>query len=93
MTKIKEVTSYLESLAPLSSQESYDNCGLIVGDPTTEVSGVLLSLDCIEKTIEEAIELECNLVVAHHPIVFKGLKKINGSDYIQRTVVFLLHYY
>lgn len=87
MTQIKEVTSYLESLAPLSSQESYDNCGLIVGDPTAEVSGVLLSLDCIEKTIEEAIELGCNLVIAHHPIVFKGLKKINGSDYIQRTVI------
>ena len=52
MTKIREVTSYLESLAPLSSQETYDNCGLIVGDPNVEVNGVLLSLDCIEKTVE-----------------------------------------
>tara|TARA_B110000902_G_scaffold43775_1_gene48348 strand:+ start:121505 stop:122602 length:1098 start_codon:yes stop_codon:yes gene_type:complete len=87
MTKIREVTSYLESLAPLSSQETYDNCGLIVGDPNVEVNGVLLSLDCIEKTVEEAVELGCNLIIAHHPIVFKGLKKINGSDYIQRTVI------
>ena len=87
MTQIREVTSYLESLAPLGSQESYDNCGLIVGDSSVEVKGVLVSLDCIEKTVEEAIELGCNLIIAHHPIVFKGLKKINGSDYIQRTVI------
>lgn len=87
MTKISEVTSYLESLAPLSSQESYDNCGLIVGDANSEVTEVLISLDCIESTVDEAIERGCNLIISHHPIVFSGLKKINGADYIQRTVV------
>jgi dinuclear metal center YbgI/SA1388 family protein len=85
--KIKEITNYLESLAPISSQESYDNSGLIVGDPNQEVSKILVSLDCIEKTVDEAIETGCNMIISHHPIVFRGLKKINGSDYIQHTVI------
>ena len=85
--KIKEITSYLESLAPVSSQESYDNSGLIVGSPSAEVSNVLISLDCIEATVDEAIEKGCELIIAHHPIVFKGLKKLNGKNYIERTVI------
>ena len=85
--RIKEISDYLESLAPLSSQESYDNCGLIVGDAETEVSNVLISLDCIESTVDEAIKLGCELIIAHHPIVFKGLKKLNGKDYIEKTVI------
>jgi dinuclear metal center YbgI/SA1388 family protein len=85
--KLFELTSYLESLAPLSSQESYDNSGLIVGDPNMEVTGALISLDCIESIVEEAIEKNCNVVVAHHPILFKGLKRLNGSDYVQRTIL------
>ncbi len=85
--KIKEITDYLESLAPLSSQESYDNCGLIVGDSNTEFKKALISLDCIEATVDEAIEHNCNLIIAHHPIVFSGIKKLNGSNYIERTVI------
>lgn len=85
--KIKEVTSYLESLAPLSSSESYDNCGLIVGDDQEDIRQVLISLDCVESTVDEAIEKGCNLIIAHHPIVFKGLKKFNGRNYIERTVI------
>ena len=85
--KIKEITDFLESLAPLSSQESYDNSGLIIGDPNTEIDKVLVSLDCIEATVDEAIESRCKLIIAHHPIVFKGLKKLNGSNYIERTVI------
>ena len=84
---IKEVTNYLESLAPLSSQESYDNCGLIVGNASDDCKGVLVSLDCIEETVEEAISKGVNLIVAHHPIVFSGLKKLNGKNYIERTVI------
>ena len=84
---IKEITSYLESLAPLSSQESYDNSGLIVGNPDREVNNVLVSLDCVERTVDEAIEKNCELIIAHHPIVFKGLKRLNGSDYVERTVI------
>lgn len=85
--RIKEITSYLETLAPLSSQESYDNCGLIVGDENNEVKQVLISLDCVEATVDEAIQKGCNLIIAHHPIVFGGLKKLNGKNYVERTVI------
>jgi len=87
MTKINEITAFLESLAPLSSQESYDNSGLIVGDDQTEVTGVLVSLDCIEKVVDEAIEIGANLIVSHHPIVFSGLKKLSGKTYIERVLI------
>lgn len=87
MTVIKDITQYLEKMAPLSYQESYDNAGLIVGDPQTEVTGVLLTLDSTEAVVEEAIAKGCNLIVAHHPIVFKGLKKLNGRNYVERTVI------
>lgn len=84
---IKTLTDYLESLAPISSQESYDNCGLLTGDKNTEVSGALLCLDCTEAVIEEAITLDANLIIAHHPIVFKGLKSITGKNYVERTLI------
>lgn len=85
--QIKEITNYLEQLAPINTAESYDNCGLIVGDYATEVTEVLLSLDCTEEIVEEAIEKGCNLIIAHHPIVFSGLKKLNGKNYVERTVI------
>jgi dinuclear metal center YbgI/SA1388 family protein len=85
--KIREVTSYLESLAPRSYQESYDNSGLLTGNSSTKVTGILVTLDCIESVVEEAIRKNCNLIVAHHPIIFKGLKKITGSNYVERTII------
>lgn len=87
MTKIKAVTRYLESIAPPAYQESYDNAGLITGDPETEVTGVLVCLDSTEEVMDEAIRKNCNLVVAHHPIIFKGLKKITGRNYVERTII------
>lgn len=87
MTLIKDITNYMEQLAPLSLQESYDNAGLIVGDPNEEVKGVLCTLDCTEAVVEEAIQAGCNLIIAHHPIVFKGLKKLNGKNYVERVVI------
>jgi dinuclear metal center YbgI/SA1388 family protein len=84
---VSEIAKYLESKAPLGSQESYDNSGLIVGNPKQEVSGVLISLDCTEEVVEEAISLGVNLIISHHPIVFKGLKKIIGKNYVERTVL------
>ncbi|NNE30678.1 MAG: Nif3-like dinuclear metal center hexameric protein, partial [Saprospiraceae bacterium] len=87
MMDIKDVISYLELIAPRSLQESYDNAGLIIGDPSEKVSGVLITLDSTEEVIQEAIDKKCNLVVAHHPIIFKGLKKINGKNYVERTVL------
>ena len=85
--KIIEVTNFLEQYAPLEYQENYDNCGLIIGDANTEIKGVLITLDCIESVIDEAIKTGCNLIVAHHPIIFSGLKKLNGKNYIERTVI------
>lgn len=84
---IKEVTRYLESLAPKSLQEGYDNCGLLTGSPDDLVTGILVTLDCTEGVVEEAIRLRCNLIVAHHPIIFKGLKKLTGQNYVERTII------
>lgn len=85
--KIQDITRCLESFAPLSLQESYDNCGLIVGNPQQEVTKALLCLDSTEAVVDEAIATGCNLIIAHHPIVFSGLKKLNGKNYIERTVI------
>jgi dinuclear metal center YbgI/SA1388 family protein len=85
--KLKELSSFLEEIAPLSYQEDYDNSGLIVGHAEMEISGALISLDCTESVVNEAIELGYNLIISHHPIVFKGLKKFNGSTYVERVVM------
>lgn len=85
--KIKEITSYLESIAPLHYQESYDNSGLIVGNPETEVNKALICLDSTEQIVDEAIKQNCDLIIAHHPIIFSGLKKLNGKNYIERTII------
>lgn len=87
MASIKEILYPLEQFAPKMYQESYDNSGLIVGDSSWDVSGVLVSLDCTEEVVDEAIRKNCNLIVSHHPIVFKGLKKFTGSNYVERTVI------
>ncbi|MEZ0541468.1 Nif3-like dinuclear metal center hexameric protein [Fibrella arboris] len=84
---IRDLTRYLDAWAPPAYQESYDNAGLIVGDPNVPVTGVLVSLDATEAIVDEAIAKGCNLIVAHHPIVFKGLKKLNGKNYVERTVI------
>ena len=85
--KIKDITQFLETIAPPQYQEGYDNAGLIVGDPMTEITGVLVCLDSIETIIDEAVERGCNLVIAHHPIVFKGLKRFTGKNYVERTII------
>jgi len=84
--QLKEITQYIESIAPLAFQESYDNSGLLIGNPSDEVSGILISLDITEAIIDEAISKNLNLIVAHHPIVFSGLKKLNGKNYTERCV-------
>jgi dinuclear metal center YbgI/SA1388 family protein len=85
--KIKDVTDYLESIAPRSLQEDYDNSGLITGHASDAVKGILITLDCTENVVEEAIRKNCNLIVAHHPIVFKGLKRITGATYVERVII------
>lgn len=85
--KIKALIHWLESVAPPAYQESYDNSGLIVGDPEAEIKGVLTSLDATEAIVKEAVERGCNVIVAHHPIVFKGLKQLTGQSYVERTII------
>ena len=85
--KIIEITRYIEELAPLNYAEDFDNVGLLVGSYNTEVSGVLVTLDTLEETIDEAIAKQCNLIVSFHPIIFAGLKKINGSSYVERVIL------
>ncbi len=85
--KLKEITGYLESLAPLSYQESYDNAGLICGHEDMEITSALICLDSTEAVIDEAIAGGCNLVIAHHPIVFSGIKKLNGKNYVERVLI------
>jgi dinuclear metal center YbgI/SA1388 family protein len=84
--KLAQLTTYLESLAPLAYQEDYDNSGLIVGSPDQEVYQALISLDCTEAIVDEAITTNCQVIISHHPIVFKGLKKFNGKNYVERVV-------
>lgn len=85
--KIKEVIACLENFAPLSLQEDYDNAGLIVGNKDDACKGIITALDVTEAVVAEAVAKNCNLIVAHHPIIFKGLKKLNGENYVERTVI------
>ena len=85
--KLKQVTSYLESIAPLDLQEDYDNSGLIIGDPDLEVTSAIVCLDVIEEVIDEAIDNESNLIISHHPIIFSGIRRITGKNSIERTII------
>ena len=85
--KIAEIIEIVENFAPIPYQESYDNSGLIIGDKMATCTGVLLCLDTVEAVVEEAIAKKCNLIIAHHPIIFSGLKKITGKNYIERVVL------
>ncbi|WP_158856883.1 Nif3-like dinuclear metal center hexameric protein [Lunatibacter salilacus] len=84
---LRDVISYLESVAPPSYQESYDNAQLLVGNPEDEITGILCTLDVTEEVVAEAVDRGCNLIVAHHPIIFKGLKSLTGKNYVERTVI------
>jgi len=85
--KIADVIQLLEQTAPPSYQESYDNAGLLTGNPAWDCTGIICTLDATEEVINEARQKNCNLVVAHHPIIFGGLKKITGRNYVERTVI------
>jgi len=85
--KLGEITAFLESIAPLQFQESYDNAGLLTGQQDQDITGAMISLDATEAVIDEAIKRNCNLVISHHPIIFSGLKKINGRNYIERSII------
>ena len=84
---VKDITKILEELAPLAHAEEFDNVGLLVGNHDMNVSGILVTLDTLENVVDEAIAKKCNMIVSFHPIVFKGLKKITGSNYVERIVI------
>jgi dinuclear metal center YbgI/SA1388 family protein len=84
---IREITKIVEEIAPLSYAEDFDNVGLLVGNPNTKVTRVLVTLDTLEEVIEEAIKKNCNLIISFHPIIFSGLKKFNGKNYVERAVI------
>lgn len=90
--RIRDIAEFLEGRAPRSLQESYDNVGLQVGDPDAQVDRVLVCLDCTEAVVEEAAAKGCGLVISHHPVIFKGLKALTGSDHVQRTVMAALRH-
>lgn len=85
--KIKDIIAVLESFAPVSYQEDYDNSGLLTGHPEWDATGILVTLDCVEEIVDEAIANNCNVIVAHHPILFKGLKRITGKTYVERCLI------
>jgi dinuclear metal center YbgI/SA1388 family protein len=85
--KIADIIALLEAVAPPSLQESYDNAGLLTGNPGWVCTGTLCTLDATEEVVNEAIQRGCNLVVAHHPIIFGGLKKITGKNYVEKTII------
>jgi dinuclear metal center YbgI/SA1388 family protein len=84
---IKDVTDHLEILAPRSYQEEYDNSGLLTGNANEYVKCILVALDCTEEVVEEARRENCNLIITHHPIIFRGLKKLTGQTYVERTII------
>jgi dinuclear metal center YbgI/SA1388 family protein len=85
--KIDKIISYLEMVAPPVYQEHYDNAGLITGNADLSCNGIIISLDATEEVVNEALKKNCNLIIAHHPIVFSGLKKINGKNYVEKTII------
>ncbi len=87
MIKIKDIIQYLESYAPPAYQEGYDNSGLLTGNKENILRGAIITLDCIEAVVDEAIQKNCNMIIAHHPIIFQGIKKLTGNNYIERTII------
>lgn len=85
--KIREILSVLEEMAPLAYAEDFDNVGLLVGDANEDATGVLVCHDALETVIDEAIQKNCNLVICFHPILFSGIKKITGKNYVERSIL------
>ena len=87
MVKIRELLNYIEEIAPLALQESYDNSGLLTGDPDADINSCIITIDVTEEVVEEAIRKKAGLVIAHHPIIFNGLKRLTGRNYVERTII------
>ncbi len=86
-TTIADIVSCLESVAPRSLQEDYDNAGLLAGNPAWPCTGILCTLDVTEEVVQEAAAKNCNAIVAHHPLIFKGIKKLSGGSGVERALI------
>ncbi len=84
---VKDIVQAIEEFAPATLQESWDNTGLLVGSETAECSGVMLCVDITPAIIDEAVEAGCNMVVSHHPLIFRGIKRLNGANRVERSVI------
>ena len=87
MLKIKDIIKEIEEYAPLPLQEGFDNAGVQVGDVNQEATGALLCLDVTEEVIDEALDLDCNLIIAHHPLAFRSFKSLTGKTYVERCMM------
>lgn len=85
--KVKDITDVIESFAPLSIQEKWDNSGLCIGSPSQDVSSAILALDCTPELVDEAVRAGADMIITHHPLIFSGLKKISGDDPVGETVM------
>ncbi|MEI8047398.1 MAG: Nif3-like dinuclear metal center hexameric protein, partial [Bacteroidota bacterium] len=84
---LSEITTYLNTQIPPALQETYDNCGLLIGDYNTDITGILVCLDVTEEVLDEAVVKNCNLVISHHPMIFSGLKNFTGRSDTERLVI------
>ncbi|MCF8380248.1 MAG: Nif3-like dinuclear metal center hexameric protein [Bacteroidales bacterium] len=85
--KLQEIVSFFEEIAPFSYQESYDNSGIQIGSPDTEITGILISIDLTNEVLDEAIENNINLILTHHPLIFNGIKKLTGGNMVEKLIV------
>lgn len=85
--KLKDITNYLEVYAPLKLQEAYDNSGLLIGSVDQEINKAMITLDVTDDVLQEAITKRCEFIIAHHPLIFKGLKSLTGKNYVEKLVV------
>ena len=90
MTRIKDIVNYIEQIAPLAYQEDDDNAGLVVGEPSVPVTGVLICLDITESVLQEAKAKNCNLIIAHHPIIFRPINQLTGRSYVERCITYAI---
>ena len=80
--KLIEIQNILEEWSPLENSEYFDNVGLIIGNPNSEVNGALITIDVTEKVIDEAINMGYNLIITFHPLMYKGSNKLNSEEYV-----------
>ena len=85
--RVIEIAKIIDSWMPTSIAEDFDNVGLIIGDPESKITSILVTLDTTEDVVEEAINKGCNLIVSYHPIIFNGLKQITNDSYVQKSVI------